>query len=144
MADDCRSIDTPTILLGEDGEIILVYLPDFLTHENVDKTMAAVDSLLAEVQLTSPKKDCRHKGINMADLKDKYGPGKFGTLHCAALFNSRLLLSEAAFQSLTLAIICVRHGHILALSRILTAVLEKSQPAPQGRLLRHWNSRLCQ
>ena len=84
MADDCRSIDTPTILLGEDGEIILVYLPDFFTHENVDKTMAAVDSLLAEVQLTSPKKDYRHKGINMADLKDKYGPGKFGTLHCAA------------------------------------------------------------
>jgi len=49
MADDCRSIDTPTILLGEDGEIILVYLPDFLTHENVGKTMAVVDSLISEV-----------------------------------------------------------------------------------------------
>ena len=29
MADACRLIDTPTILLAEDGEIILVNIPDF-------------------------------------------------------------------------------------------------------------------
>ena len=61
MADACRLIDTPTILLAEDGEIILVYIPDFLTDEHVGKTMAAVDGLLAEVRLAPPKKDCRHE-----------------------------------------------------------------------------------
>ena len=83
MADQCTPIDSPFIAKDENGRVILVYVPDFVSPRSSQKTVSAVDTLLRQITLKSPENDVRHTAVDTPEMTRLYGEGRYGTLHCA-------------------------------------------------------------
>lgn len=83
MMDSSTLIDSPLIVTDQDGIIILVYVPGFISPPCVEKTASAIETLLSPPGLMAPSNDPRHAGLDIVKLDALYGRGRYGLLHCA-------------------------------------------------------------
>jgi hypothetical protein len=83
LATSCKEITSPYIIKNRAGDVLLIYLPDFLDLSLVREMANALGNLSSAERFSIPEKDARHGDMDVDSFETKYGPGKFGTIHAA-------------------------------------------------------------
>jgi hypothetical protein len=83
LATSCQEITSPYIIKNRAGEILLIYLPDFLDPSLVREMASALRNFSSTERFSVPANDPRHGDMDVNEFERKYGLGKFGTIHAA-------------------------------------------------------------
>jgi len=88
VAEDLEEITEPYIATDENGRPLVIYMPDYLSEKAVKEVTVGLKKLHDHLGVKAPKADTRHTGLDLAELEETYGPHGYGTLHCAAWFET--------------------------------------------------------
>ena len=81
--DKCALMDSLVIATDQNGVIILVYFPSFISSRCTRKTASAMETLLSSPGLPAPLRDVCQTHLDTVRLNALYGPRRYGLLHCA-------------------------------------------------------------
>ncbi len=68
MADKCDLVDSPVIVGDQNGIIILVYIPGFISSRCTRRTASAIETLLCLPGLPAPLSDARHAHLDTVKI----------------------------------------------------------------------------
>ena len=81
--DKCALMDSLVIATDQNGVIILVYFPSFISSRCTRKTASAMETLLSSPVLPAPLRVVCQTHLDTVRLNALYGPRRYGLLHCA-------------------------------------------------------------
>src|SRR5438045_4959001 len=85
--EDLEETTKPYVATDEEGRPLVIYMPDYFSNKAVKEVTSGLEKLHADIGVNRPKVNTRHGGLDV-ELERNYGPRGYGTLHCAAWFET--------------------------------------------------------